>query len=135
MARRVHQQHRWRRRWLCSLFGWCMLVLTWQTSSCPGAARAWASTQSSERQKENPPIEPTKEEPVSFSSQVGASLRAEWPNIARQCDTIVSKSITDRYFCWGEELPFESKLLPAVLLLLRIYLPQITVTVTILKFG
>ena len=33
------------------------------------------------------------------------------------------------------ELPFESKLLPAVLLLLRIYFPQITVTVTVLKFG
>ena len=33
------------------------------------------------------------------------------------------------------EIPFESKLLPAVLLLLRIYFPQITVTVTVLKFG
>ena len=33
------------------------------------------------------------------------------------------------------ELPFESKLLPAVLLLLRIYFPKITVTVTVLKFG
>ena len=32
-------------------------------------------------------------------------------------------------------LPFESKFLPAVLLLLRIYFPQITVTVTVLKFG
>ena len=32
-------------------------------------------------------------------------------------------------------LPFESKLLPAVLLLLRIYFPKITVTVTVLKFG
>ena len=32
-------------------------------------------------------------------------------------------------------VPFESKLLPAVLLLLRIYFPQITVTVTVLKFG
>ena len=30
---------------------------------------------------------------------------------------------------------FESKLLPAVLLFLRIYFPQITVTVTVLKFG
>ena len=37
------------------------------------------------------------------------------------------------YLCWVE-LPFESKLLPAVLLLLRIYFPQITVTVTVLKF-
>ena len=35
---------------------------------------------------------------------------------------------------WGN-LPFESKLLPAVLLFLRIYFPQITVTVTVLKFG
>ena len=34
-----------------------------------------------------------------------------------------------------ERLPFESKLLPAVLLYLRIYFPQITVTVTVLKFG
>ena len=33
------------------------------------------------------------------------------------------------------EMPFESKLLPAVLLLLRIYFPKITVTVTVLKFG
>ena len=32
-------------------------------------------------------------------------------------------------------LPFESKFLPAVLLFLRIYFPQITVTVTVLKFG
>ena len=32
-------------------------------------------------------------------------------------------------------LPFESKLLPAVLLLLRIYFPKVTVTVTVLKFG
>ena len=31
--------------------------------------------------------------------------------------------------------PFESKFLPAVLLLLRIYFPKITVTVTVLKFG
>ena len=30
---------------------------------------------------------------------------------------------------------FESKLLPAVLLLLKIYFPKITVTVTVLKFG
>ena len=34
-----------------------------------------------------------------------------------------------------EAIPFESKLLPAVLLLLRIYFPKITVTVTVLKFG
>ena len=33
------------------------------------------------------------------------------------------------------DLPFESKLLPAVLLFLRIYFPKITVTVTVLKFG
>ena len=32
-------------------------------------------------------------------------------------------------------LPFESKLLPAVLLFLRINFPEITVTVTVLKFG
>ena len=32
-------------------------------------------------------------------------------------------------------VPFESKLLPAVLLLLKIYFPKITVTVTVLKFG
>ena len=32
-------------------------------------------------------------------------------------------------------LPFESKLLPAVSFFLRIYFPQITVTVTVLKFG
>ena len=32
-------------------------------------------------------------------------------------------------------VPLESKLLPAVLLLLRIYFPQITVTITVLKFG
>ena len=32
-------------------------------------------------------------------------------------------------------IPFQSKLLPAVLLLLRIYFPKITVTVTVLKFG
>ena len=35
----------------------------------------------------------------------------------------------------GCVLPFESKLLPAVLLLLRIYFLKITVTVTVLKFG
>ena len=35
----------------------------------------------------------------------------------------------------GHEVAFESKLLPAVLLFLRIYFPQITVTVTVLKFG
>ena len=33
------------------------------------------------------------------------------------------------------QVPFESKLLPAVLLLLRIYFTKITVTVTVLKFG
>ena len=33
------------------------------------------------------------------------------------------------------EIPFKSKLLPTVLLLLITYFPQITVTVTILKFG
>ena len=33
------------------------------------------------------------------------------------------------------QLPFESKLLPAVLLFLRIYFPKITVTVTVLNFG
>ena len=32
-------------------------------------------------------------------------------------------------------LLFESKLLPAVLLLQRIYFPKIIVTVTVLKFG
>ena len=32
-------------------------------------------------------------------------------------------------------VPFESKLLPAVLLFLRIYFPKITATVTVLKFG
>ena len=32
-------------------------------------------------------------------------------------------------------IPFESKLLPAVLLLLRIYFPKIEVTVTVLKLG
>ena len=35
----------------------------------------------------------------------------------------------------AQKVPFESKLLPAVLLLSRIYFPQITVTVTVLKFG
>ena len=35
----------------------------------------------------------------------------------------------------GQQLLFESKLLPAVLLVLRIYFPQITVAVTVLKFG
>ena len=34
----------------------------------------------------------------------------------------------------GLGLPFESKVLPAVLLLLRVYFPQITVTVAVLKF-
>ena len=33
------------------------------------------------------------------------------------------------------KLPFESKLLPAVLLSLRIYFLKITVTITVLKFG
>ena len=33
------------------------------------------------------------------------------------------------------QLPFESKLLPAVLLFLRTYFPKVTVTVTVLKFG
>ena len=33
------------------------------------------------------------------------------------------------------EVPFESKLLPAVLLLWRIYFPELTVTVTVLRFG
>ena len=39
---------------------------------------------------------------------------------------------------WGWppfDLPFESKLLPAVLSLLRIYYPKVTVTNTVLKFG
>ena len=36
---------------------------------------------------------------------------------------------------WTLGLPFESKLLPAVLLLLRIYFPKLTVTVTVVKFG
>ena len=35
----------------------------------------------------------------------------------------------------SKTIPFESKLLPAVLLFLRIYFPKITVTVTVLKFG
>ena len=35
----------------------------------------------------------------------------------------------------NQKIPFESKFLPAVLLLLRIYFPNITVTVTVLKSG
>ena len=40
-------------------------------------------------------------------------------------------------FFSGPKCPpsFESKLLPAVLLFLRIYYPKIIVTVTVLKFG
>ena len=37
--------------------------------------------------------------------------------------------------CLGDALPFESKLLPAVLLFLRLYFPQITVSTLVARFA
>ena len=51
------------------------------------------------------------------------------------------RTVPERCFCGKRydnnilKAPFESKLLPAVLSFSRIYFRQITVTVTVLKFG
>ena len=56
---------------------------------------------------------------------------SELPGLAWNSQTCFSQtSATTRFM-----VPFKSKLLPAVLLFLRIYFPKITVTVTVLKFG
>ena len=73
--------------------------------------------------------------PQKKSGLVGGSL--ELFNLAWKFQS--RRAILNFFNLWAlsipPSLPFESKLLPAVLLLLRIYFPIITVTVTVLKFG
>ena len=78
-----------------------------------------------------------------------------WPNLSKKKETTSVHDVWERLqqALWASRdvmlssqicvlksqrfftLPFESKLLPAVLLFLRIYFPKITVTVIVLKFG
>ena len=55
------------------------------------------------------------------------SLKNSWLSVALNRDWCDYSCVT--------RVPFEAKLLPAVLLFLRIYFPKIAVTVTVLNFG
>ena len=67
---------------------------------------------------------------VIFFGQILAKKTAEMISVHDVCEPGKQALLASR-----DVIPFESKSLPAVLLLLRLYFLKITVTVTVLKFG